>query len=574
MKIIEQNVCMPMTEKVLNSLGMRRIPLPTGANTVEMSKQFNHAPQFKQVNLAKALQLHKGKLRVILVGEDSYSKRQCAMYLATMAESVREGETCTLPDNNHWTSLDYEEEVEDGEHYLSIIPDILVDPKCSTEPMEYPPFPLDELKCSGAIVEGTENNVITQWAATAVLHVFEDEEELPHLFISLNSEQMTTELSKELQLNYGFTICHIATPTDAYLEEVFLTRAENYYPNIRKNTAVDGKAVIKYLKHLRGTSFCQRDVESCIKRSFPLELSVNDLKTEHFSFLPTPLAEVVSGRAELESMVELGQIKSMVERLLAMDKLQRIRSEKGLKIESKHRHMSFDGSPGTGKTVTAQILAKILHEEGIGSGIFVEAGKEDLVGRYVGHTAPKVAKLFEKARGGVLFLDEIGALVPQNTGSVDNYTEEAINALVYHMDRHPETIVIFATYPDEMDKFLDTNPGLSSRVAQRINFPSYSKESLLHILRTLVEKQGYTMEKKAITACGTYLQKQKESSPRQFGNGREVRRLFNATEEEMAVRLAENPDSDFVLTDKDVKKAIARLEGKKKEEKRTIGFAV
>lgn len=576
MKKEQQSVCMSMNTKVLNPVGIYSIPLPKQGDCGEMSREFHAAPQFSKVNFHQALQLHKGKLRVILVGNDDYSKRQCAMYLTMVAEQLRKSEECAMEIEDRWTSLDYEEEETENDEMsesLAVLPDILVDPKCSSEPTELPPFPLQELECKGAIVEGTEGNHMTYWGATAFLHTFQ-EEAVPHVFLSVTSEQMTGNLSKELQLRDGFTVCHIGSPTEEYLEEVFWTQAEKYYPKIRENTAVDGKAVVKYLKHLRGKSFSQKDIESCVQRSFPLNLTAETLTTEHFSFAPTNLVESASGRQDLDAMLELEEVKNVVERLLAMDKLNRLRGEKGLKTESRHRHMAFDGAPGTGKTVTAQILAKILHEEGVGTGCFKEAGKEDLVGRFVGHTAPKVAKLFEEVRGGVLFLDEIGALVQKNQGGTDNFAEEAINALVYHMDRNPETVVIFATYTKEMDEFLDSNPGLSSRVAQRLHFPSYSKSSLLHILEGICEKQGYTMEKKAITLCGTYLQKLKDSAPRTFGNGREVRRIFNAAEEEMAVRLAADPTGDFILSYQDMKKAVARLEGKKKEEKRIIGFAV
>lgn len=577
MKNLLETVCMPMTEKIINPVGMYRISLPQGVDAEEMTKQFKNAPQFGQVDLSKGLQMQDGLLRVILVGEDTYSKRQCAMYFTTLAEQLKKSETAT-PELDRWTPLEYQEPVEeegssDMENSLAILPDVLVDPKCQKEASEIVGFPLDELKVKGLMVEGKENHQMTYWAATAGMHVY-SQEDAPHLFISVGEGQLNSELSKDLQLNYGFTLCHIGSPTDAYLEEVFWTQAEKYYPNIRENTSVDGKAVVKHLKHLRGKDFSQKDVESCVKRTFPLELLESDISTEHFSFVPSPLVKSVSGRSQLASMVELEDVKKLVQRLLAMDQLQMIRAEKGLSLEPRHRHMAFEGAPGTGKTVTAQVLAKILHEEGVGSGIFVEAGKEDLVGRFLGHTAPKVAKLFEQARGGVLFLDEIGALAPKNTGGMDHYTEEAINALVYHMDRNPETVVIFATYPDEMEEFLDTNPGLSSRVAQRIHFPSYSKGSLLEIFQSICDKEGYTVEKKALTSCGSYLQKEKELSPRTFGNGREVRRIFNAVEEELAVRLSTDPDGKFCFNYKDMKTAIARLESKNKQEKRVIGFAM
>lgn len=197
------------------------------------------------------------------------------------------------------------------------------------------------------------------------------------------------------------------------------------------------------------------------------------------------------------------------------------------------RNLAFCGAPGTGKSVTARLVAQILRDEGCGSGRFVEAGREQLIGKYLGTTSPKIAKLFEQAAGGVLFIDEAGALLGTKE---DLYANEAVNALVRHMELHPETMVIFATYEPEMRELLASNAGLSSRVAGIIRFENYSDAELCRILALTATRAGETLFDGTAAGCAGFFAALRGKKGENFGNGREARRLFEAAREEMALR--------------------------------------
>lgn len=575
MNILETNietVCLPVKDKVISPLGIREIPLPLNSDKQDLVTQFTQAPQFAGIDLGEALRTQAGKLRVILLGEHDYSLEECAMYLATLAETAQG--SSALSQDQRWTDLDYDdEEEESSEASLTVLSSQVVALPVARMPQEATPqIRLGELELDALLVKLSPGDVVSKPLMLELLHCFEEKQQ-PHLFLSLQANQMDSAMARNLQLTHGFVVVRVKSPSQKYLEELFWRSAETYYGNIRSNQNIQAATVIHHLKTLQGKDFCQRDLQSTIQRSFPLKKTSETLRTEDFCFQPTALTSNKSGREKLDALVELEQVKTTLTRILSMEKLQQRRQEEGKEVTARHRHLAFQGCPGTGKTVSAQILAQILQEEGCGSGLFVEAGKEDMVGGYLGQTAPKVAKLFEKAQGGVLFLDEIGALAPKNSGG-DSYSEEAINALVYHMDRSPETIVIFATYPEEMEDFLNSNAGLKSRIAQTLDFPSYEKASLTSILKSLCEKEGYSIGKKALDACGDYLEQQKKANPKTFGNGREVRRLFNGVEEEMALRVEGDNTASLTMSGKDVKAAIARLSPTIVQEKRIIGFAV
>lgn len=581
MKINQGNVCLSYREKVLDQLGVCSIPLPKGAEPMVMQKQFCGAPQFEKIVIGDALRTVKGKLRVLLVGDDIYSMEQCAMYLTSMCEAVNQSEEMWDDDDedDRWGGLDDDEdEEEEGEGTDCIIsmPSMLFAPPVPSNPMEAAAQSQNGVPkvCSKALlVKMGKNEVASKRVFDRMIDTYEDEER-PHLFLALKSNQIDRNLANSIQLRHGFVVCKVGKPTQEYLKEVFLTEAERYYPSIRSNKKVKALEVVEHLQQLQGSSFNQRDIEACITRTFADNVAADKITTKKFCFVPTALTEETSGREQLAKMEELEEVKETVAKLVARGNLDKVLLKKGKEVSPTHRHMAFSGAPGTGKTVSARLVAKVLHEEGIGSGIFVQAGREDVVGRYLGHTAPKVAKLFERAQGGVLFIDEVGALITKNSASGDSFADEAINALVLNMENNPETMVIFATYEEEMEQFLNSNSGLRSRVSKTIVFKSYGKKALVKMFEQMVEKAGYDIEKQAVTACGKYLQKRKESNPDTFGNGREVRRVFNAAEEEMAMRLQETKSTVLEITEQDMKKAIAHFDSNQEGEKRLIGFAV
>ena len=198
-------------------------------------------------------------------------------------------------------------------------------------------------------------------------------------------------------------------------------------------------------------------------------------------------------------------------------------------------HMVFTGNPGSAKTTVARLFFRILKDNGvIKDGDLVEVGRADLVGKYVGSTAPKVKEAFERAKGGVLFIDEAYSLVDDR----DNlYGDEAINTIVQEMENNrDDTIVIFAGYSDKMEAFLERNPGLRSRIAFHVPFEDYRVEELMDIAR-LFAKRG---ENVFSEGCEEKLLEMFEIATKEkdFGNGRFVRNVMEHAEMARASRLA------------------------------------
>ena len=230
----------------------------------------------------------------------------------------------------------------------------------------------------------------------------------------------------------------------------------------------------------------------------------------------------IDSYTKLQSMVGLSDIKCVIDRILSDFRIRKLRLDAGLKCESKSLHMLFTGNPGSAKTTCARLLAGILKERDLlQTGEFVECGRSDLVGQYVGWTAKIVKDKFRKARGGVLFIDEAYAL-----NSDDHFGPEAINTIVQEMENHrDDVIVIFAGYPEPMEEFLKTNEGLRSRIAFHLNFPDYNAEEMTKIFAMMLKEQGYT--------C-TFSEAVKHT---EFGNGRFARNLLEQTVMKQSARL-------------------------------------
>ena len=244
---------------------------------------------------------------------------------------------------------------------------------------------------------------------------------------------------------------------------------------------------------------------------------------------------------ELISMTGLAEAKETVTKALDYYKIQRLYKDFGVSQDRPAMHMVFSGNPGTAKTTAARIFARIMRENGIlPSGHLVEVGRADLVGKYVGWTAQIVKQKFKEANGGVLFIDEAYSLADGDHGS---FGEEAINTIVQEMENNrDDLIVIFAGYPDEMKTFLDTNPGLRSRIAFHIDFPDYSTEELCEIARHISESSGVTLSDGAVEKLAALFEQARTESD--FGNGRFVRNVIEQSKMNLASRvLSMDPDS-------------------------------
>lgn len=256
--------------------------------------------------------------------------------------------------------------------------------------------------------------------------------------------------------------------------------------------------------------------------------------------------ELDSIKAEMESIVGLKSVKEYIYSLEEYFGVQKRRREAGLKAGEVNKHMIFTGNPGTGKTTIARIVSKYLKAIGVLSGgQLVEVSRADLVGRYVGHTAPLVNQVIKSAIGGVLFIDEAYSL---HRGREDSFGLEAIDTLVKGIeDNRDDLIVILAGYSDEMSEFLETNSGLKSRFPNIIDFPDYSGEELLAIGRLTAKSKGYVIDEGAETPLLTYFNFVQATRARDAGNGRLVRNKIEEAILNQSRRLIAEPDADMSL---------------------------
>ncbi|MFD0278109.1 right-handed parallel beta-helix repeat-containing protein [Kitasatospora sp. NPDC127111] len=239
----------------------------------------------------------------------------------------------------------------------------------------------------------------------------------------------------------------------------------------------------------------------------------------------------------LRAMVGLGAAKQQVEDLVNLTRQTRRRVEAGLPAAVISHHLVFAGPPGTGKTTVARLYGELLAELGVlPSGQLVETARADLVGRYIGHTAQLTRDAFERARGGVLFIDEAYTLTPRH-GTGGDFGQEAVDTLMKLMEDHrDEVVVIVAGYQEEMRGFLASNPGLASRFTREIAFDHYSDEELVTIVRRQAESAGYSCSPETVAVLGGLF----GSVPRDrsFGNGRFARQVLEAMITRQAGRLA------------------------------------
>ncbi|MEA5362858.1 right-handed parallel beta-helix repeat-containing protein [Amycolatopsis sp., V23-08] len=274
--------------------------------------------------------------------------------------------------------------------------------------------------------------------------------------------------------------------------------------------------------------------------------------------------EVLDGPlGELESLVGLAGVKKEVTGLINLIRMSQMRERMGLPMPPMSRHLVFAGPPGTGKTTVARLYGTVLAELGILSkGHMVEVARQDLVGQYIGSTAIKTTEVVEKAIGGVLFIDEAYTLSAGSGGSGPDFGQEAIDALMKIMeDQRDSLVVIVAGYSEQMDVFLESNPGLASRFTRTIEFPNYSVDELVTITLGLTRKHYYELTDDALTALREYFERVPKNST--FGNGRVARKLFEAMVNNQASRLALQPpskDSELNrLTAEDLRAELANL---------------
>jgi probable Rubsico expression protein CbbX len=251
------------------------------------------------------------------------------------------------------------------------------------------------------------------------------------------------------------------------------------------------------------------------------------------AFRDSRIEEVLQGLDR--DLVGLAGVKTRIREVAAFLLVDRLRRQVGLEADRPVLHMSFTGGPGTGKTTVALRMAQILHRLGyIRRDHLVVATRDDLVGQYVGHTAPKTKEVLKKAMGGLLFIDEAYYLYRKENER--DYGQESIEILLQAMENQREDlVVILAGYKDRMDGFFSSNPGLRSRVAHHLDFPDFTLEELMRIAQTMLEQQRYRLDDAARAAFGAYLQRRMALAD--FANARSVRNAIDRIKLRQANRI-------------------------------------
>ncbi len=264
-----------------------------------------------------------------------------------------------------------------------------------------------------------------------------------------------------------------------------------------------------------------------------------DLRAE---FDQAGIGEILAGLDR--DLLGLAPVKQRIREIASLLLVERVRQRVGLKGEAPTLHMSFTGNPGTGKTTVALRMAGILHKLGfVRKGHLVSVTRDDLVGQYIGHTAPKTKEILKKAMGGVLFIDE--AYYLHRAENERDYGQEAIEILLQVMENQREDlVVILAGYADRMDRFYATNPGFRSRVAHHIDFPDYGEAELLGIGEAILARQAYRLTPDAREALTRYIAARRRLP--HFANARSIRNALDRARLRQANRLVGGPDGDPV----------------------------
>lgn len=293
------------------------------------------------------------------------------------------------------------------------------------------------------------------------------------------------------------------------------------------------------------------------------ESFLKDIGKTSLLALPTAdIQDIKSARDELDALIGLEDIKQQIKQIINYVKVSKMRDQTPM------LHFSFLGASGVGKSICARLVGRIFAEEGIiPSNKFVEVTRADLVAGYVGQSALKTKSVLNKAKGGLLFIDECYSLL---SDSPKDFSQEVVAELVKFMEDEKDTVVIFAGYTEPVQEFLKSNDGLESRIQFKLYFPNYSAEELYLIFKKMANDRNYKL---ASNVKDTLLEHfEKAQKQQNFGNARYVRNLLEKIEMELAQRVISDGTDNCIIKLCDVKAVIERLEQQHPKKKQKIGF--
>ena len=383
--------------------------------------------------------------------------------------------------------------------------------------------------------------------------------------IQIRPDQMQEPWVQELMIDYGCDVLELSKLEPAYYEGVleYLLHKERY----RLSKDVSTKMIVRKISKRRGRAFKEEDI------AWYLDKAVENAEKYHpqsrvlgLSDFKTLKLQTEKPLEQLMKMTGLKTVKEMAGEAAALAH----EETSNQKLELLHKNMLFLGNPGTGKTTCAKLLADIMAEEGNSNAVFVVAARRDLIGEYVGHTAPKVARKFEDARGGILFVDEAGFFLNQNSGG---YVSEALKEFVRYMELYPDVTVIFAMYPQEAKAFLELDAGLASRISRFVTFEDYSNDELSEIAESMLKKNGYTMDEDAKTVIKEYMDQLRKEKKKDFGNAREARKIAESAIIAVSLQHYRDKSNSCVITKEDMQAGCQRLQQKSAGVHKSFGFS-
>lgn len=357
----------------------------------------------------------------------------------------------------------------------------------------------------------------------------------------------SNHLEKSLLFETGIELCVLEKAEIPYYEQVLsdVIKEKGY----KLSRTVNKIQLIKGLIDYRASGFRgsvdietivnkainkkQSESKTITKSDFDLSFTVHEIQKKL-----TSQGKTLDAVSELDKLIGLAEVKSQLQRLVKRMKFDKQRRNSGFMTSDTHASAVFMGSPGTAKTTVARIFGKMLCEANVlACDTFLEVARKDLVGKFVGWTAPTVAKVFEEAKGGTIFIDEAYSLVSE--GMSDGYSDEALSEIIRQMENNPNTLVIFAGYRDKMSKFIqNANPGLRSRLTNVIEFKDYELEEMIEMFAYFLRKEDYVVENPIIAndSIRRFLSKITTLQSENIGNGRLIRKLFKTAVGFMAER--------------------------------------
>lgn len=338
---------------------------------------------------------------------------------------------------------------------------------------------------------------------------------------------------------------------------------------VELDESVSPEDLILGLRRYRGENFGVRDIRTALEKAMHMASfdSRSELRREDFKFMEEEMRDICE---EWQDIVGLERPKELVSRFITSTVYNLRRY--GVNGLGKHKSLAFAGNPGVGKSEVIKRMSKICARKGVTNGKIVFANKSSIVGKCVGHTAGKVKKLFDDARGGILVFDEAGCLLVEDT-----FTKEALTEITRYMELYPDVMCIFASYKDSITSLLEAEPGLCSRISRVVEFEDYSEDELYEILEKMLKRDGYELEASR-EPFYRYVSLQKQKSENNWGNARLSRNVCVKIQEIVAVDASStgiNPADVRSVTEEQVERAVEELieDSIKEDCHGKIGFA-